>query len=284
VSLALSLACAIVTALGYGIGSVMQAAAARRAEMRPNLDPMLLVRLAGDITYVSSLGLDLIGFVASVVALRTLPLFMVQSAIAGSVGVTAIAASIAFGVRLERHEHAALVGLLLGFALLALSARPGHAATLGTAGHWLLGAGVVIVALLGAVSARISGHRAGIGLALAAGLSFAGTGVAARELEVPHVAWHLVGEPVAIALALYALLGVLLFATALQRSSVTAVAALVFLVETVIPSTIGLVFLGDRARPHLAVVAVLGFVVTVAASVALARRSEPLPREPSAPA
>jgi hypothetical protein len=280
---ALALVCAFVAALGYGIGSVMQAAAARRAEMRPNLDPMLLVRLAGDLTYVASLGLDLLGFIAAVVALRTLPLFMVQSAIAGSVGVTAIGASIAFGVRLERYEHAAIVGLLLGFALLALSARPGHAETLGAAGHWLLAGGVAVVALIGAASARAGDRRAGIGLALASGLSFAGTGVAARDLVVPHVAWHLVTDPVAVTLALYALLGVLLFATALQRSSVTAVAALVFLVETIVPSAIGLAFLGDRARPHMAAVAALGFIVTIAASVSLARRSEPLPREPSAP-
>ena len=281
---AFSLACAFVSALSYGIGSVMQAAAARRAEMRPNLDPMLLVRLARDLTYVASLGLDLLGFVASVVALRTLPLFMVQSAIAGSVGVTAVVASIAFGVRLERYEHAALLGLLAGFALLALSARPGHAAALGSTGHWLLASGVAVVAVIGALSARAADRGAGIGLALAAGLGFAGTGVAARDLVVPHGAWHLLTDPVALALAGYALLGVLLFATALQRSSVTAVAALVFLVETVVPSTIGLVFLGDHARPHLAVVASLGFVVTIVASISLARRSEPLPREPSAPA
>jgi len=282
-SFTLALACALVSALGYGIASVMQASAARRAEMRPNLDPMLLVRLAGDATYVASLGLDLLGFIASVVALRTLPLFMVQSAIAGSVGVTAIAASIAFGVRLERYERAALLGLLLGFALLALSARPGHAATLGTAGRSVLVGGVVVVALIGIASSRASDRKAGIGLALASGLSFAGTGVAARDLVVPHNAWHLVTHPEALAIVLYALLGVLLFATALQRTSVTAVAALVFLVETVVPSTIGLVFLGDHARPRLAVVAVLGFVVTIAASITLARRSEPLPREPSAP-
>ena len=281
-SVALSVACAFVTALAYGIGSVMQAAAARRAEMRPNLDPMLLVRLAADLSYVASLGLDLLGFVASVIALRTLPLFMVQSAIAGSVGVTAIVAAVAFRVHLERYEHAALGGLLLGFALLALSARPGHAVALGTVGEGILGGGVALVVLIGALSARVKDRRAGIGLALACGLSFAGTGIAARELVIPHVAWHLVASPIAISLVLYAALGVLLFATALQRSSVTAVAALVFLVETVVPSTIGLIFLGDRARPHLAIVAAAGFVVTVAASIALARRSEPLPREPDA--
>ena len=65
-------------------------------------------------------------------------------------------------------------------------------------------------------------------------------------------------DPVALALVAYGVLGILLFATALQRSSVTAVAALVFLVETVVPSAIGLFFLGDHARPHMAAIAIAG--------------------------
>jgi hypothetical protein len=276
----LSLFCAAVTALSYGVGSVMQASAARRAEMRPNLDLMLLVRLARDPTYVVSLALDLVGFVASVVALRTLPLFMVQSAVAGSVGVTAVVASFAFGLRLRRYERGALAGLLVGFAFLAVSARPGHATPSGHGEHWLLAAGVAIVVVIGALSARIDSPKAGAGLALGAGLSFAGTGIAARQFDVSHLSGHLVVDPVALSLVSYAVLGVLLFATALQRSSVTSVAALVFLVETVVPSAIGLFFLGDRARPHLAVAAAAGFILTVGASIALARRSEPLPREP----
>ncbi|HTD50482.1 MAG TPA: hypothetical protein VK771_07780 [Acidimicrobiia bacterium] len=279
-AVSLSLFCAAVTALSYGVGSVMQASAARRAEMRPNLDVMLLVRLVRDPTYVVSLALDLVGFVASVVALRRLPLFMVQSAVASSVGVTAVVASFAFGLRLRRYERGALVGLLVGFAFLAVSARPGRATSAGHAEHWLLVLGVAIVVVIGVLSARIDSPKAGAGLALGAGLSFAGTGIAAREFELSHLSWHLVVDPNALSLASYGVLGALLFATALQRSSVTSVAALVFLVETVVPSAIGLCFLGDRARPHLAVAAAAGFVLTVGASVALARRAEPLPREP----
>ena len=112
--------------------------------------------------------------------------------------------------------------------------------------------------LIGVISARLGGRKAGVGLALGAGLSFAGTGIAARQLDVPHVFWHIVTDPVALALVAYGVLGILLFATALQRSSVTAVAALVFLVETVVPSAIGLFFLGDHARPHMAAIAVAG--------------------------
>ncbi len=280
----LSLACAFVAALGYGVGSVMQAAAARRAEARPNLDPMLLVRLAGELPYVAGLALDLVGFFASVVALRNLPLFMVQSAISGSVGVTAVAASIAFGIRLLRYERLALVGLMFGFAMLAISARPDHATSIGLPGRVLLVGGVAAVASVGALSARLDDRGAGIGLAVCAGLSWAGTGIAARVLHIPAVRWHLAVDPVVLVLVAYGALGVLFFATALQRGSVTAAAAIVFSVETVVPSAIGLVFLGDRARPGLAPLAALGFVATVGASIALARRSEPLPREPIEPA
>jgi hypothetical protein len=275
----LSLACACLAALGYGVGSVLQAAAARRAEKRPNLDAMLLVRLARQVPYVAGVGLDLLGFVAAVVALRNLPLFMVQSAIAGSVGVTAIVASVAFGVRLRRYEIVALIALMIGFALLAVSAQPDEATPLGTAGRWLLAAGIGVVTLLGICGARLADRPASIVLAAAAGLSWGGTGIAARVLHVPSPLWRIVLDPVAVTLAVYGVLGALLFATALQRGSVTAAAALVFSVETVVPSLIGLAFLGDRARPGFGAVAFIGVALAVGASIALARRSEPLPRD-----
>jgi hypothetical protein len=283
VSASLSFVCAVLTALSYGIGSVLQAAAARRAEMRPNLDPMLLVRLAAELPYVAGLTLDLIGFLASIVALRNLPLFLVQSAIAGSVGVTAVAASLAFGIRLLRSERLALVGLFVGFVLLAVSALPGHATGIGPLGRWLLLAGVAVVVVLGTVSARLAGRAAAVGLALSAGFSWAGLGIAARVFHMPSPWWRVVVDPVALALAAYGVLGILLFATALQRGSVTAAAALVFSVETVIPAIVGLTVLGDHARPGFAAVAALGFLITVGSSMALARRSEPLPRHPVPP-
>ena len=278
-AVALALACAVLAALSYGIGSVMQAAAARDAENRPNLDPLLLVRLVGRLPYVAGLALDLVGFGASVIARRTLPLFLVQAAIAGSVGVTAIAASIAFGIRLLGYERIALIALMFGFALLAVSAQPERATSLGSVGQWILVCGVVVVLAAGALSARLDNRQAGIGLALCAGLSWAGTGIAARVLQVPSPPWHLLIDPVALCLAAYGLLGTLLFATALQRGSVTAAAAIVFAVETVIPSLIGIAFLGDHARSGYLLVAVFGFAATVGGSIALARRSEPLPRD-----
>ena len=84
----------------------------------------------------------------------------------------------------------------------------------------------------------------------------------------------LLSNPATYAAAAAGILGVLLFATALQRGSVTATSAVMFAVETIVPSIVGLTALGDRTRPHFEIVAALGFSLTVGASIALARYTE----------
>jgi hypothetical protein len=270
----LALACALVASVSYGAGTVLQASGARRVSSAGHLDVMLLGRLARQLRYVSGLALDAVGFVASIVALRTLPLFVVQAAIAGSLGVTAALAPLAFGFRLRTADKFALAVLLSGLALLGASARSETAAHLSRFGGWILLAGVGGVAAGGIAAAR-SGRHAAIALAGWAGLGFAGTAIAARALVVPSPTWHLVVEPVAIAIVAYGGCGILMFASALQRGAVTATSAIMLGVETVVPAIVGLAVLGDRTRPHFEIVAGLGFVLTVGASLALARYTEP---------
>jgi hypothetical protein len=272
----LALGCALAANVCYGFGTVFQAAGARRASTSGHLDVMLFARLARQLPYIAGLGLDLVGFIASLVALRTLPLFVVQAAIAGSVGVTALVAVIAFGFRLRQSDGSAIVVLIAGLVLLGASARGHHAAHLSRLGGWLLLLGVGVVVIAGIVVARWSDPRGGIGLAACAGFGFTGTAIAARALRIPPHHWRLVFEPVAIALVLYGACGMLMFASALQRGSVTATSAVMFAVETIVPSIIGLAALGDRTRRHFEVVAAVGFALTVGASIVLARYTEPV--------
>jgi hypothetical protein len=58
----------------------------------------------------------------------------------------------------------------------------------------------------------------------------------------------------------------------------TAVVAITFAVETVAPAVVGLVFLGDRARPGLVPAAAVGFVITLAGTLSLAGRTAVPPR------
>jgi len=269
-------ACALTATLSYGVGTVLQAAGARRVGSAEHLDVMLLARLARQSRYVGGLALDAVGFIASLLALRTLPLFVVQAAIAGSLGVTAATASFVFGFRLRNSEKLAIGLLLAGLALLGVSARSEPVTRLSQFGAWSLFAGVFVVVGAGVIAARHQGRHAAIALAVCAGLGFAGTGIAARALLIPTPAWHLVTEPVAIALVAYGACGILMFASALQRGAVTATTAMMLGVETIIPAVVGLVALGDRTRPHFALIAVLGFVLTVGAALTLSRYTEPV--------
>ncbi len=269
-----ALACALVATVGYGVGTVLQAAGARRVSSADHLDVLLLGRLAGQLPYLAGLALDAVGFAASLVALHRLPLFVVQAAVAGSLGVTAATVAIVFGFRLRASDKVAVGALLGGLTLLGLSARSEPATHLSSLGGALLLGGVAVVATAGAVAARMPDRYAGIALAACAGLGFAGTAIAARALAVPTPLWHLVREPVAIAIVGYGACAILMFASALQRGAVTATSAVMLSVETIVPAIVGLAALGDRTRPHLEVVAFVGFAVTIGACLALARYAE----------
>jgi len=267
--MALGMACALFAALGYGSASVLQSVAAAKTERSAGLDPRLLVRLAGSVPYVSGLGLDLAAFLASLVALRTMPLFFVQSAVAASVGVTAVIAA-AIGVRLGGREIASLVVLGGGLLLLAASAQPDQGAPLSLGVRWGLLASVVVLGGAGMVVARRDGRSSAQVLAVLGGLAFTVVAVTARSLTVPSPLWQVLADPGLWAILALGGLGMLLFTTALQRGSVTSATALTFAVETIVPAGIGLAFLGDSTRPGFALVAAVGFVLTIAGTLALA--------------
>ncbi len=267
--MALGMVCALFAAVGYGTASVLQSVAARKADSSPGLDPRLLVRLARSLPYVSGLGLDLAAFVASLVALRTLPLFFVQSAVAASVGVTAVIAA-AIGVRLRGREIASLVVLGAGLLLLAASAQPDRGTPLTLGVRWGLLSCAVVMGAAGALVARGNGRSSAHALAVLAGLAFTVVAITARSLTVPSPLWHVLADPGLWAILALGALGMLLFTTALQRGSVTSATALTFAVETIVPAGIGLAFLGDSTRPGFALVAAVGFVLTIAGTMALA--------------
>jgi len=99
-------------------------------------------------------------------------------------------------------------------------------------------------------------------------------------LVVPSDLWRVVLDPVAWALVGFSAIALTAYGLALQRGSVTTVAAVTFSVETVVPAAIGLLWLGDQVRPGAASVALLGFVLALGGSVALAgHAAEEMPEE-----
>ena len=115
-------------ALASGTGSVLESIGIRRAGIfgGTSFDLVLLRK-----QYVYFLGLcaDLTGFVLAAAALHLLPLFLVQSVIAFSVGVTALISAL-LGIRLARLGWIALAVGAAGLVLLGLSAEPTPAHTM----------------------------------------------------------------------------------------------------------------------------------------------------------
>jgi drug/metabolite transporter (DMT)-like permease len=267
----LGLLSAFAAAVLYGAGTILQAVGVRRAAAAQGEG--VWRRLRAGRLYALGLVLDSVGFLASIVALRTLPLFVVESAIASSVAVTAALAVVFLGVRLTSREVVALVAVGIGLVALAVSARAETAAPLSGLAPWVVLGSVVPVAGLGVVGLRLGGSAGAASLAATAGFGFGGVGIAARVVEIPPALWRLVLDPLSWALVAFSLIAIVAYAAALQRGSVTTVAAMTFAVETVVPAAIGLVWLGDRVRPGAGPIALLGFLLTLGGSIALARHA-----------
>jgi len=275
----------MVAALCYGIAAVMQAMAARAASRRTaagtgngraplgRVDPGLVVRMLRQWRFVASLGLDLIGFFAQLVALRRLPLFAAQAMIAANLAVTAVFAAWLINLELAWREWLAVGGVILGVAMLGSSAGP-HAAS-GVSAEFKLALILAVagIALAGVVSSRLRPPVRTPALGAVAGLGYGVLAVAARVLPgfSPH---HLIRDPAAYALAAAGIVSFMLYATALEDGSVTVATALVVIAETTAPAVVGVLFLGDQARAGMRGVAVLGFSLAVVCAVALARFGE----------
>ncbi|OXM73479.1 hypothetical protein CF166_09910 [Amycolatopsis sp. KNN50.9b] len=267
------LLCAVAAAAAYGVASVFQAVAARAVdEGGSGVDPRLLVRVLRQWRYVLGLGLDVAGFAAQLIALRVLPLFVVQAALAASLAVTAVAA-LTLGARLSGREWTAIALVCAGLAVLGVSARSEGSEPVGTAFRAGLLAAVAVLAAAGWIAGRAPERIRTPALGLISGLCFGVVALAGRVLDVTGVTAVLT-DPAVYALAAGGVLAMLFYASALQRGSVTTGTALMVVGETVVPSLIGVFLLGDSTRAGFAPLAAAGFVVAVAAALALARFGE----------
>jgi len=214
-----------------------------------------------------------LAFLANVVALQRLPLFLVQSVLVGSVGVTAVVAA-ARGQRLDRRDWGSLAGLAVGLVLLCVTADPKPAAPLVLTGQWLLLAATVVPVVVGLVALRLRGRVSAAVLAAAAGLSWTGVALASRAFSAESLSWSALAHPLVWTVVVQGVLGTVFFALALQRGDVTTVTAVTFMLELLVPSLLGLWLFGDGVLPGEAPWAVLGFLLAVGGTVALVRFAE----------
>ncbi|WP_189080847.1 hypothetical protein [Mangrovihabitans endophyticus] len=259
----------------YGVANLLQAIAAARTTAHHTFDPGLLLRLAGQRTYLCGVGCQTLGFVLAFLARRDLPLFLVQASVAAGLGVTAILGVVLLKWTLPRAE-VALLGLLgLGITALVMSARPAHARQLGVAGIVGLAVAAVLIGVLGYLAARIPGVAGSVALGSLAGVGFSAAAIAARPLTAEHGVTGYLSSPLLYLLLAHSVIGQMLLGLAMQRGSTTAAVAAMDAAGAVPAAIVGLLLLGDQIQPGRTWLATTGFLVTLAAVLGLTRYAEP---------
>jgi drug/metabolite transporter (DMT)-like permease len=288
-SVLIGLVCAFGAAVCYGFASVLQALAARRTAMAEGLDPRLMLRLVKSWRYVLGLGLDLGGFLLTLVAVQTLPLFVVQSVVASFLAITAVLGAVMLNMRLSRTDLVGLAVVIVGLVCVGLSAAEDSSVEVSSSETWGVLIATVLLAVLAVPLGRLSGARGAAALGAVAGLAFGATSVAARMLPEPlsfsdvlGSVGKLLADPATYALAVAGGVALLAYSTALQRGSVTAATAPLVVGETIAPALVGILLLGDQPREGWGWVAVLGFVLAVGGALILSGHGEVREAEPDA--
>jgi len=268
---AVSWVAAMVACLGYGVGSVLQSVGARRTAHVSGVTGVALILV--QLPYMLGLAADALAFVANLVALRELPLFLVQSILTASVGVTAVIAAVR-GSRLTWKDWVSLGVLGVGLVLLSIAAQPDNAIRVSEMSGWVILASSLLPVLVGAVALRLADRPSALVLALGSGLAFTGVAVAARGVSADPIGVGMLTDPLLWTIVLQGLIGMVFYALALQRGAVTSVTAITFVVEMVVPSVIGLLLFGDTVDSGLELYAGLGFALAIGGTIALMRFAE----------
>ncbi|MET8704437.1 DMT family transporter [Kitasatospora sp. NPDC058032] len=269
----LGLTTALVATVCFGFGSVFQAGGAREAPHITRIRFGPLAALLRSWRFLLGTALDIVGFALSIVALRSLPLFLVQAVTNASLAVTALAAARLLGARLHRADLLGILAVVVGLTLLAVGSGEAGRDHAPSAFHWALLGTTVLMLLLILLLARRDGTAAAVGLGLLAGVGFGVTSLAVRVFDFSGPL-DVFTDPAAYGLALGGLGGYLAYALALQRGTVTASTAASTVSETFGPALVGVAVLGDTARPGYAWCVLTGFAVAVGGTVVLSRFGE----------
>ncbi len=262
----LSLVAAVLGALLYGVGSVLQAVAVRKAEGLSALRQPL---------YVAGLSCDGAAWVASLLALHALPLFTVQAVLAGSLAVAVVLARIFLAAVLRTIDIAAIAVVVAALAVLSLAAGPDPAGGGDRVPGGFTAAMLVSLAVLVLAAVITYGRGYGLWFAVLAGLASSGAAISARaaHLSMPSgVAGlgRLAAQPLVWAIIGFGALTAVAYARSLERAAVGTATAVLSVVDVLVPAGIGLALLHDVVRAGWAPAAVVATVAALGACVVLA--------------
>jgi hypothetical protein len=267
---------ALTAAVLYGTGAALQQRQAAAAPSQAAGRPRLLLLLVQRPWWLLGIGVELGGFAAHAVALRTGPLTIVQMLVASSLLFSVATVRLWSGRRLSWTAWAAVLAVIVGIASFVALAPPAGGVP-GVSGHARLAAACLATCAvpLAAAGLAATGSRRAVLLAVAAGLADAG--IAVVTMVFSHVVsgglTGMAGSWATYALMLGGPCSLLLTQTAYQAGRPMITLPVIAVVTPVASLAAGNLLLGESA--HLGVLggafAALAVLVTSAGLVVLAR-------------
>ena len=275
---------ASLAAVAYGMSTVLRALGARRVAQTARDEGNDQCNQAGGPTLQSTMStfvdpafilgtlMVVIGFAGGALAARFLPLFLSQTIVSANLVVTALLGTIMLNIALHTRDWVAIWLVVLSLFLLGASSSHQTGSVQTRSLHWGIFVATIALALLALAAVyRLGRHGAIVGGA-AAGLLFGDIAICVRILDGVHpfdpVA--LITDPAAWSIAVAGAAGFFVQTVALQLGAVNGVTAVLVVGETAGPSLIGVMFLGDTAKPGLGWMALLGFLGAVIGAVLVA--------------
>lgn len=261
--------------VAYGVGNLLQAIEATREHRADGLGFGLLLRLSMRWRYLVGVFFQGLAFLFAFAAREHLPLFLVQAASVGCVGVTAVLGTLLLGWKVRAGEVAALLLLAGGILLLVGAAAPSHARDLTSTEVWVLAGLGIAVASAGALATRLHGARGAVVLGSLTGVAFGAVAVAARPLASVPLGPELLTHPLTYVMGAYLVLGQVLFASSLQRGNTTGAVAACDSVAALPAAVVGLMLLGDQVVAGRELWVPVGLVIVIAAVIGLTAIIQP---------
>jgi hypothetical protein len=243
-------------AFSYATASILQAVAARRCNGT--------VQTMRHPFYLLGILCDMLAWVGSMIALRELAVYVVESVLAGSLAITVIAARFILKSRLRPRDVSAIIISLTALTVLSLSAGQQEDVHASNTMRWAFCTAAVCVVIVGVALTKLAVPAGAI--AAVGGLCLGSAALVGRALPMDDA----LTDPLTLALLTFAFTGMLLYANALGRGEVGPVTAIHWTFEVVVPSAIALFLLGDTVRPGWGMAATIAGAVTVASAVLLA--------------
>lgn len=262
----------IVCSLCYGWAAILENRAALNQSKIDSLNPSHLYKLFKQLPYILGILLDLIGWLFFLVVAKYLPLFLAMSFVSLGLIMTALINSLFYKVKTKLTEYLAMLGVIIGIVAMSIIAKPSTSLHLDKTFIIYLLLLPLLFTLGGLVVLKGKKKKEATILAGLSGISFSMTGILSRLLDHNYLNWPYYYPLIIIVLIIFAAIGALYYAAALQRSRLNQVNSVVYGIELIIPSLIGIIYLNDQVKKGTWTILILAVTLVFISVLFVAKR------------